>query len=424
MTVPTIGQPKRSVRDLALFGGEPLFDRQVHVGRPNIGNRENILRRFGGVLERRWLSNAGPNVRELEERLACMLGVEDVICVCNGTAALEIAIRAAGLSGEVIVPSFTFVATAHALQWQEITPVFCDVDPQTHNLDPARARELITPRTSGIIGVHVWGRACDVPALEDIADRYGLQLMFDAAHALHCTHQGRWIGGFGRAEIFSFHATKFFNTLEGGAVATNDGDLARRIRLMKNFGFTDYDRVVHIGTNGKMNEISAAMGLAGLDEIEDFISINLYNYKTYREYLEVPGISLIEYPGGERHNYQYIVLEVDEAGLGLSRDELLVLLHAENVLARRYFYPGCHRMEPYRSCFPKAGRLLPHTEALCGRVMSLPTGTGIDREGIRAVCALIEFCAERAEEIRRHNVPVGALKRAEYGETGVREIVQ
>ena len=421
MIVPTVGDVKQSVRDLSLFGGAPAFTAQVHVGRPNIGNRREILRRFDQVLERRWLSNAGPNVRELEERIAAMLGVRHVVCTCNGTVALEIAIRAAGLTGEVIVPSFTFVATAHALQWQEITPVFCDVDPDTHNLDPEQVERLITPRTSGIIGVHVWGRPCDTSALTDIANRRGLQLMFDAAHAFHCSQGGRWVGTFGRAEIFSFHATKFFNTLEGGAVATDDDELARRIRLMKNFGFTDYDRVADVGTNGKMSEISAAMGLAGLDNIGKFISVNRRNYEIYKDHLHIPGLELIHYQDGEERNYQYVVVEVDEAELGLTRDELLVLLHAENVLARRYFYPGCHRMEPYRSYFPNAGLLLPHTEALCDRVLSLPTGTGIDEGGIEKICALIAFCADRRDEIRRRGVRLGALRPTKYGETGVKE---
>lgn len=421
MMVSDAGDPKQSVRDLALFGGASLFPRQVHVGRPNIGDREAILRRFDEVLERRWLSNAGPCVRELEDRIAALLGVKHVICACNGTVALEIAIRAAGLRGEVIIPSFTFVATAHALQWQEITPVFCDIDPQTYNIDPARIESLITPRTTGIIGVHVYGRPCNVEALERVAERHGLVLMFDSAHAFRCTHGGRWVGGFGLAEILSFHATKFFNTLEGGAVTTNDDALARRVRLMKNFGFTDYDRVDHVGTNGKMNEVCAAMGMAGLDAIDTFVSVNLRNYMTYKEHLRVPGLTLIDYQPGEVHNYQYVVAEVDEARLGLSRDELLVLLHAENILARRYFYPGCHRMEPYRSFFPDAGLNLPHTEALSARILVLPTGTGIDEPGIRAICDFIAFCAGEGAAIRGRGVPRGALRLAQYGMTGLRD---
>jgi dTDP-4-amino-4,6-dideoxygalactose transaminase len=167
------------------------------------------------MLDRRWLTNNGPYVQELEERISSLLGVKHCIATCNGTVALELAIRAAGLSGEVIVPSFTFIATPHALQWQEITPVFCDVHRRTHTLNPWRVEEMITPRTSGIIGVHVWGQPCDVEALTEIARKHNLKLMFDASHAFGCSYKGQMIGNFGEAEVFSFHATKFFNTFRG-----------------------------------------------------------------------------------------------------------------------------------------------------------------------------------------------------------------
>lgn len=419
ITILTETQQKATVRDLAAFGGRPAFARQVYVGRPNIADKAEILDRFAEVLDRGWLSNAGPNVRCLEDRIASLLGVKHVICACNGTVALEIAIKAAGMTGEVIVPSFTFIATAHALQWQEITPVFCDIDPATHNIDPAQVERLITPRTSGIIGVHLWGRCCDVEALQATADRNGLTLMFDAAHAFRCSHRGKWIGGFGRAEVFSFHATKFFNTLEGGAVATNDDDLARRIRLMKNFGFTGYDRVSHIGTNGKMNEISASIGLAGLEVIDSFVAVNRANYETYRHGLQIPGVHLVDYPDGETHNYQYVAVEIDEQEAGLSRDELVAILHAENVLARRYFYPGCHRMEPYRSYFPNAGLLLTNTDALADRILCLPTGTGIDKGGIRVISGLIDFCVKHSDEIRKSGVSLDAIQSSIYGRTRV-----
>ena len=221
-----------------------------------------------------------------------MIGVRHCVAMCNATIALEIAIRALGLKGEVILPSYTFVATAHALQWQEITPVFADLDPRTHNIDPASIERLITPRTTGIIGVHVWGRPCDTAALEGIAARRGLKLMFDAAHAFGCSHAGRMIGGFGTCEVLSFHATKFLNSFEGGAIVTNDDALADQMRLMRNFGFVDYDRVIYVGTNGKMTEICAAMGLTSLEAMDDIIAINKRNYEAYRRGLSgLPGIT-------------------------------------------------------------------------------------------------------------------------------------
>lgn len=387
--------------DLAILGGTPAFDEMLHVGRPNIGNREHFFARAADMFDRRWLTNGGRFVRELESRLASFLGVKHCICVCNGTVALEIAIRALDLQGEVIIPSFTFIATAHALQWQEITPVFCDVDPKTHNLDPKQVERLITPRTTGIIGVHLWGRACDCAALAEIARRRNLKLMFDAAHAFGCSHRGKMIGSFGDLEVFSFHATKCFNTFEGGAVATNDDQLAKKIRLMKNFGFSGLDNVIYVGTNGKMTEVSAAMGLTNLESLDQFIAANRENYHHYcGELANLPGVQVMQYDESERSNFQCVVLEIDEAAAGLSRDLMVQILHAENVRARRYFYPGCHRMEPYRSYFPHASLLLPHTEALTKQVMGLPTGTAIGGASIVKICGLIRFAINHASEIR------------------------
>jgi len=368
----------------------PVFSAPLHVGRPNLGDRAKFLARVETMLDNRWLSNNGPFVQEFEAKIAEFAGVKHCIAMCNATIALEIAIRAAGMTGEVIVPAFTFIATAHALQWQEITPVFCDIDPVTHNLDPARVEELITPKTTGIIGVHVWGRPCNVDALVEIAERRNLKLMFDSAHAFGCSHKGKMVGGFGLAEVFSFHATKFFNTLEGGAVVTNDDDLAAKIRLMKNFGFSGYDNVIYIGTNGKMTEVNAAMGLTNLESLDDFIAVNRRNYEAYRDCLsDIPGLSLIQYDETETNNYHYVVVEIDELQTGISRDELIKVLGAENILARRYFYPGCHRMEPYRSNYPHARLLLPETEKMSQRVLVLPSGTAVSTDDISVICAIL-----------------------------------
>lgn len=392
---------KPTVRELAIFGGAPAFAEPLHVGRPNLGDRDAFLARVKDILDRRWFTNNGPIVQEFERKLEHYLGVRHCIAVCNATVGLELAIRALGMTGEVIVPSFTFVATPHALQWQGITPVFCDVDPRTHNLDPERIEARITPRTTGILGVHVWGRPCAIDALTDLARRRGLALAFDAAHAFGCTHRGRMIGGFGAAEVFSFHATKFLNSFEGGAITTDDDDLARRIRLMKNFGFSGYDNVVYVGTNGKMPEISAAMGLSSLDKVDELIAVNRRHHQAYRRALtDLPGLTLLEYDAAERSNFQYIVVEVDAEQAGLDRDQIVRVLHAENVLARRYFFPGCHAMEPYRTEQPDAGRHLPHTERLCTRVMTLPNGTAVRAADVERIGAILRSCVENAAEIR------------------------
>ncbi len=390
---------RTELKRLAILGGAPAFSEPLHVGRPNIGDRQAFIRRVEDMLDRRWFTNNGPYVQEFERRIAEMVGVKHCVAVCNATIGLEIATRAAGLRGEVIVPSFTFIATAHALQWQEITPVFCDVAPGSHHIDPAQVERMITPRTTGIIGVHVWGVPCDIEALTEIAQRRGLHLMFDAAHAFGCSYRGRMIGSFGEAEVFSFHATKFLNSFEGGAVCTNDDRLAERMRFMRNFGFAGVDDVDFIGTNGKMTEVCAAMGLTSLESLDEIVAVNRRNYLAYQQVLApFDGIQLYAYDETERCNYQYVIVEVDETRAGISRDALVKVLQAENVLARRYFYPGAHQMEPYQSYFPHARLLLPETERLVQRVMSLPTGTAVSVQDIEKIGAIIEAAiAQRAE---------------------------
>jgi dTDP-4-amino-4,6-dideoxygalactose transaminase len=388
-----------SDRSLAILGGQPAFASPLHVGRPNIGDRAALLRRFNEILDQRWLSNHGPMVQALESAIAQRLGVRHCVAMCNGTIALEIAIRALGLEGEVIVPSYTFVATAHALYWQGITPVFADIDPTTHNLDPAAVERMITPRTTGIIGVHLWGRPAPIEALRALAERRGLAVMYDASHAFGCSQDGRAIGHFGRCEVFSFHATKFFNTFEGGAVVTDDDELAARMRLMKNFGFSGYDNVIYPGTNGKMTEVCAAMGLTGLEGLASFTAANRRNHAAYSAGLrELTGVRLLGYGEETTPNYQYVVVEIDPA-LPLTRDELVRVLHAENVLARRYFWPGCHRMEPYRSLFPHAGLMLPATAAVADRVVVLPTGTAVTETDVRDVCDVIARAMAHAPQV-------------------------
>lgn len=386
-------------QDLAYYGGAPAFAEPLHVGRPNIGNRERLMERINAMLDRRWFTNNGPYVQEFEQKLAEYTQVKHAVVMANATIAQEIAVRAAGVHGEVVLPSFTFIATAHALQWQEITPVFCDVAPGTHHIDPNRVEDMMTPRTTAIIGVHVWGAPCDIEALTEIAHRRGLHLMFDAAHAIGCSYRGKMIGGFGEAEIVSFHATKFLNSFEGGAVLTNDDQLADRMRYMRNFGFAGIDRVDYVGTNGKMTEVAAAMGLTSLECIDDIIAINQRNYRAYQQGLAgLPGIRLYAYDEAEKNNFQYVIVEVDEAQAGVSRDLLVRILHAENVLARRYFYPGCHQMEPYRSYYPHARLLLPETEKLTQRVMSLPTGTAVGLREIQQICEIVTLAMRYSHE--------------------------
>ena len=355
-----------------------------------MGNRKDFLRRVDEILDRRWLSNNGPVVQEFEKKVAEILGVKHALAMCNATAGIEIACHALGLKGEVIVPSYTFIATAHALQWQGISPVFVDMDPATHNLNPEKIERLITPKTTGIIGVHVWGRGCDTEAIERIAGKNNLKVMYDASHAFGCSHKGQMIGTFGECEVFSFHATKFINCLEGGVVTTNNDQLAHKMRMMTNFGFTGYDRAEYLGINGKMNEISAAMGLTNLEAIDAIIETNRKNYEQYSDQLrDIPGIKLVEYSPAEKSNYQYVVIEADPSVSRRGRDEIVEALHAENVIARKYFWPGCHRMEPYKSLFPDANLALSETERVSANVIVLPTGQQPRKSDIKKICKII-----------------------------------
>jgi dTDP-4-amino-4,6-dideoxygalactose transaminase len=375
----------------------PLHANALYVGTPNIGDRHALLARINGMLDRRWLSNNGPLVQEFEQKICELLGVKHAVAMCNATVALEIASKALDLKGEVILPSYTFIATAHALQWQGITPVFADMNPATHNIDPAKIEALITPQTTGIVGVHVWGRSADTQAIEKIATKYNLRVMYDASHGFGCSTGGRMLGSFGECEVFSFHATKFINCFEGGAVTTNNDELAEKMRLMRNFGFKGVDNAAYLGVNGKMSEVCGAMGLTSLEAMSNIVDINRRNYLTYCEELRsVAGVSVIAYDPEEKNNYQYVVIEVDPDVCPRSRDEIVEALHAENVIARKYFWPGCHRMEPYRTTQPDAWKRLPETERVAARVIVLPTGQMVNEETVRRVCGIIRKAATKS----------------------------
>lgn len=366
-------------------------DTPLHVGRPNLGDRVLFQKLVDGIFERRWFTNGGELVRELEQRLCGYLGVKHCIPVCNGTVGLQLACQALELEGEVITTPYTFVATAHAIQWEGLTPVFVDVDERTHNIDPLLVERAITERTAAIMGVHLWGRACEVETLDRIAAKHGIPVIYDAAHAFGCGTGGQMIGNFGACEVFSFHATKFFNTFEGGAIATNDDALAEKLRLMKNFGFRDLDSVVHLGTNGKMSEIHAAMGLACFERLPEILEVNRAHYARYRSLLE--GVNFLRfhnYDDVERSNYQYILAEIDNEGLPGRRDQLVAELRAKGIMARRYFHPGCHRMEPYRQSGGHLALPVPVTERLCEQVVALPTGASLRADDIVRVAASVK----------------------------------
>ena len=400
----------KTVNELAVLGGSPLFKEALHVGRPNIPPVDAVLARIRSALERGWLTNDGPLVRQLEAELAEYLGVPHCVAMANGTVAMEVLARALNLSGEVIVPAFTFVATAHAFAWLGLDPVFCDIDPATHTIDVRSAEKRITARTSAIVGVHLWGTGCKVHELEEMAARHGIPVIYDAAHALGATIGNQRIGNFGAAEVFSFHATKFFNTFEGGAVTTRDEVLAKRLRLLRNFGFAGYDDVTALGTNAKLSEAHAAMGLSLVEQIDELLERNASTWVCYADALrDVRGLQLMQMQDGYGSNYQYVVVVVQEDS-PLTRDQLLNVLWQENVRARRYFFPGLHRMQPYAA---REDVSLPNTEAAADHVLVLPAGATVTETEVRAVTGLLELALANADKLGTKlpaRMPPGAFK--------------
>ena len=355
---------------------------------------------FDRVWNSRWFTNDGPLVGEFEQKLSDYLNVEHCVLTSNGTAALQLTIRALGLTGEIIIPSYTFISTAHALSFAGIRPRFCDVSRSDWNADCDDVARLIDDRTSAVIATHIWGDACDIERMQNICDDAKIHLLFDAAHAFGSTYRGTRLGGFGSAEIFSLHATKALHSFEGGLVSTRDPALADKLRKMRNFGFAGLDYVEMPGINAKMSEVHAAMGLANLACIDATIAGNKRCHDTYFSLLQcIPGLRLRRPAENEQSNYHYVVAEVSPGEFGLGRDELVDILSRENVLARRYFYPGGHRSLPY--CNEPSGMTatLPVTEDVCGRVMLLPGGCTMPDDDIEAICNVIRFISVNAGEI-------------------------
>jgi dTDP-4-amino-4,6-dideoxygalactose transaminase len=389
------GKSKARWEDLAFFGGKPAFADPLHVGRPNLPSRAAFEAAVDEIWDSRCLTNNGPKVQQLEARFCEWTGARHAVAVSNATLGLQLVARALELEGEVIMPAFTFIATAHAFQWEGLRPVFCDVDPETHTLDPRRIPLHLTEETIAIAGVHLWGNDCGTRELAELAEANGLNLIFDAAHSLGCPPPRH----LGDAQVYSLHATKLVNGFEGGVVATNSDLLAHRLRGMRNFGFADYDDVRMLGINAKMSEVAAAMALCGMDQLAEVVESNRRNAGAYEAAFEgLPGIRLVA-PADKASTRQYLVCQVHEAEFGVSRDALMAVLWAEGVRARRYFFPGCHWSEPYRWDSPDAPQLLPVTERLCREVLVFPTGPSVDDAAIEAIGAIVRTAQAASRRI-------------------------
>ncbi|MBN2469072.1 MAG: DegT/DnrJ/EryC1/StrS family aminotransferase [Deltaproteobacteria bacterium] len=365
------------------------MEEPVYVTRPFLAPLEEFQPYLEKIWESKWLTNAGPFHQEFERMLAEYLGVEHLALFANGTLALVTALQALRIIGEVITTPFSFVATAHSLLWNGIKPVFVDIDPETFNLDPNKIEAAITPQTTALLPVHVYGKPCDVERVQETADLYGLKVIYDAAHAFGVKYQGKSLLSHGDLSILSFHATKTFTTFEGGAIICPDAKTKKRIDDLKNFGFHDEVTVVAPGINGKMNEVQAAFGLLQLKHIDKAIARRREIDAQYRKDLSsIPGISLPALPVDTKYNYSYFPILVEKNYL-LSREELYEKFHRYNIYPRRYFYPLISEFPMYRGLASASAGNLPIAHNLSRKVLCLPIYPNLSNEQVSRVINVI-----------------------------------
>ncbi|MHB8155402.1 MAG: DegT/DnrJ/EryC1/StrS family aminotransferase [Candidatus Omnitrophota bacterium] len=363
----------------------------LYVTRPFLPALADLNKYLKKIWKSQWVTNNGVNHVLLEKKLAAYLKVKNNSLFCNGTLALQLAVNALRLTGEVITTPFTFAATPHVLYWNNIRPVFCDIQEDTYNLDVHKIESLITPETTAILAVHVFGNPCDVEALEKIAQNHGLKIIYDAAHAFGVEVNGVGIGNFGDASMFSFHATKIFSTIEGGCLACRSSDIKERVDYLRNFGIKSEEEIVVPGINAKMNEIQAAIGLIQLKAVDREIKKRKRLIEFYKEGLKnVPGIILPRYLDNVKYNYQSFVVRINGQEYGTSRDCLYGLLRQMNIVARKYFYPLCSHYSCYKS-LPSANPVnLPVAEKISKEVLSLPLYGELTKEEVNLICNILK----------------------------------
>lgn len=366
-----------------------MSEKPIFVTRPNLPPLDEFIAQLEKIWDSRILTNGGPFHQELEHKLCEFMGLEHIALFNNGTSALMIALKALGLEGEVITTPYTFVATPHALTWNSLKPIFVDVDPLTLNIDPGRIEEAITPATTAILGVHCYGRPCDTRAIKDIAERHNLRVIYDAAHAFRVNDVEGSILRHGDLSILSFHATKVFNTFEGGAIICHDAKTKRQLDSLKNFGIVDEETVGDVGLNGKMNELSAACGLLQLERLDEQIYERKRVDSQYRTLLkEVAGISCLSETNEVTGNYSYFPIIVGDE-YGSDRDTLYQELKDNGIHARRYFYPLVSEFEMYR-LFPSSNsENLPIATEAARRVICLPIYPELLEEDISRIARIV-----------------------------------
>ena len=366
-----------------------MAEKQITVTSPLMPDLEELNQYLQDIWQRKWITNNGHYHKELEKALCEYLDVPYVSLFTNGTLPLITALQALRITGEVITTPYSFVATTHSLWWNGIKPVFVDIDPKTGNLDPDKIEAAITPRTTAIMPVHVYGKPCDTERIQEIADKYGLKVIYDAAHAFGVKVNGESILKAGDMSTLSFHATKVYNTIEGGALVMHDEQTKKRIDYLKNFGFAGETEVVAPGINSKMDEMRAAYGLLNLKQVDEAIEARHQVAIKYREALRnVEGISFFDDMPGVKHNYSYFPIFVDAEKYGMTRDELYFKMKEQNVLGRRYFYPLISTFSTYRGLESAKPENLPNAHKMADEVICLPMHHALSESDIDKIINL------------------------------------
>ena len=360
----------------------------ILVTRSSMPSMEEYIEEIRSIWDSHWLTNMGEKHKALQAELQKYMGVPAVELLTNGHMALELSLQAMNLQGEVITTPFTFASTTHAIVRNGLEPVFCDIDPETYTMDVTQIERLITDRTCAILPVHVYGNVCNIEEIERIAHKYGLKVLYDAAHTFGETYKGQGIGNFGDASCFSFHATKVFNTIEGGAVCYRDPDMGRRLYELKNFGIHGPEEVDAVGANAKMNEFCAAMGLCNLRHVDEEIAKRRAVVERYREHLEgVDGLRLNAQQPEVRSNYAYFPVVFDENLFGASRNEVMDALAQNGIGARKYFYPLTNTFECFHGKYDVDAT--PVALHVAKRVLTLPLYADLSMEDVDRICKII-----------------------------------
>lgn len=384
----------------AILGGPPVFSRLVPISSATLPEFSDVSGRYQDIFSTGMITN-WKYVKEYEARMAEYLGVDHAVAVSSATSGLLLALKCLDLEGEVILPSFTFSVSGHVLAWNGLRPVYVDIDPETCLIDPGQVEAAITADTCAIMGVHIWGNPCPADRLQDIADRHTLALLFDAAQATGSRYLEKPVGGFGRVEVFSCSPTKVVTSGEGGIVATNDGDLAQKVRVGRNYGDDGSYDCEFEGINARMSEFNAALGLASLEMVEDNIERRHQLFELYKKRLgALPGIRFPKTTPGGVVNGVYFSIIMNSTQFGITRDQLYQSLKAERVDTRRYYYPPLHQQKVNARLTPLYQGKLPHTEDISANSLTLPMFSHMSDEQANGVCDAIERLHEHSEQLQ------------------------